>query len=277
MGLFQSAIVIILTFVIFHPAPGQSDIVSLGARAQAMGNASVALKDDFAPFNNIGATSQMGEITLVTSFSYKFGFVPFQHTGAGIAYPTKTGVFALTIRKFGATLYNEQHVGLGFSNKLGIASLGVKLNYTQYTILEMGTKGVPHIELGGVVEISPILFLGAHIYNLAQARLSDDAELFLPIILRSGISYLPSEALTICFSVEKNLERDTRLNGGLEYQFLEKFRLRSGMSSAPFQQYYGLGFSPYNFSFDYALENHGILGLSHQVSLTYKLLNRRTL
>lgn len=278
MGLFQSAIGIILTFAIFHSVSGQADLASLGSRAQAMGNAAVALKDDFAPFNNIGASSEIKEITLITCFTHKFGFVPFQHYGTGIVYPIEKGAFSLTFRKFGATLYNEQHVGLGFSNKLGIVSLGLKLNYTQFSILELGTKGVPHIEFGGVMELLPVLTFGAHIYNLTQAKLvnEDQDELLLPIILKSGVSYLPADALTICFSIEKNLERDARLSGGLEYQFLEKFYLRSGISSTPFQQHYGLGFSPYNFSFDYALENHSLLGLSHQMSLTYKFLNRKT-
>lgn len=275
MGLYQSAIGIILaTVVIVHSASGQSDVMNLGARAHAMGNASVALKDDFSIFNNIGASASIDEVTLISSFSHKFGFAPFKNLGAGVAYPVDRGVFSLSLRRFGADLYHEQHVGLGFSNKLGMVSLGAKVNYSQYAVLEMGTTGIPHIELGGVAELFPTLSFGAYIYNLTQANLGSEEGASLPVILKSGFAYSPVEELIICVAVEKNVEQDTRLGAGLEYQFLQKFHLRSGISTAPFQQYYGLGFSPYNFSFDYALDNHNILGLSHQVSISYKFYKR---
>lgn len=274
MGLFQSAIGIILATFIVHAVSGQSDHINLGARSHAMGNAAVALKDDFSIFNNIGASAEIDDITLISSFSHKFGFAPFRNLGAGILYPHNMGVFSFSLRRFGTDLYHEQHLGLGFSNKLGIVSLGVKINYSQYTVLEMGTAGVPHIEFGGVAELFPTLSFGAHIYNLTQAKLDTERGVSLPVIVKSGFAYIPVDELTICVAVEKNIEQDVRIGAGLEYNFLHKFHLRSGISTAPFQQYYGLGFSPYNFTLDYALDNHNILGLSHQLSITYKFYRR---
>lgn len=274
MGLFQSAIGIILATLIVHSVSGQSDLIVLGARSHAMGNSSVALKDDFSIFNNIGASAAIDDISLVSSFSHKFGFAPFKHIGAGVAYPHHRGVFSLSVRRFGEELYHEQHMGLGFSNKLGIVSLGLKVNYSQYTIMDMGTRGVPHIEFGGVADLLPTLSFGAHIYNLTQAKLHTEDGISLPVIIKSGIAYAPVEELTICGAVEKNIEQDTRVSAGLEYQFFHKFHIRSGISTAPFQQYYGLGFSPYNFSFDYALDNHNVLGLSHQLSIRYRFYKR---
>lgn len=274
MGLFQSAIGIILATLIVHSVSGQSDNITLGARSHAMGNASVALKDDCSIFNNIGASATIEDISLISSFSHKFGFAPFKNIGVGITYPHNMGVFSLTIRRFGEDLYNEQHIGIGFSNKLGIVSLGLKVNYSQYTVLELGTTGVSHIEFGGVAELLPTLSFGAYIYNLTQAKLHSDDGMSLPVIIKSGFAYNPVDELTICASVEKNIDHDTRIGAGVEYQFFNKFYLRSGISTAPFQQYYGLGFSPYNFSFDYAMDNHNTLGLSHQLSIRYRFFKR---
>src|SRR5699024_10491620 len=166
MGLLQSATIIILTLAIFHSVAAQSGKVILGARAQAMGNASVALEDSFSPFNNIGASSAIKEITAVSTFSHQFGFAPFQHFGVGVSYHHKVGVFSLTVQRFGADLYNEQHVGVGFSNQLGIVRLGLKVSYTQFSIPEIATKGTVTLALGGIVDLSPTLAFGAHIYNL---------------------------------------------------------------------------------------------------------------
>lgn len=274
MGLFQSAIGIILAIFIVHSVSGQSDLTNLGARSHAMGNASVALKDDFSIFNNIGASAAIDDILLVSFFSHKFGFAPFRNIGAGVAYPHDIGVFSLSVRRFGEELYHEQHVGFGFSNKLGIVSLGLKVNYSQYSVMEMGTSGVAHIEFGGVAELFPTLSFGAHIYNLTQAQLHSDRGVSLPVIVKSGFAYNPVDELTLSVAVEKNTEQDTRVAAGLEYVFLHKIQLRSGMSTAPFRQHYGLGFSPYNFSFDYAMDNHNVLGLSHQLSVRYKFHRR---
>ena len=270
MGLFQSAIIIILTFVLAVPTFAQSEIVSIGARQQAMGNAAVALEDNFAPFNNVAACAAITQITAISSFEHKYGFTPFQHLGAGAILPKNQGVFSLTLQRFGTQLYNEQHIGLGFSHKSGAISLGVKINYSQFRIEDTGTKGAVVFELGGLAKILPNLSFGAHVYNLSQSALSKDENLYLPFILKSGFSYQATKALILCLEVKKEIDHSFNIQGGLEYQFLQKFHLRSGVSSAPFQQYYGLGFSPAGFSIDYALQNHNRLGISHQLSLAYQ-------
>lgn len=273
MGLFKPAITIILTLVFIQNATAQLGFTALGSRAQAMGNASVALEDNFSPFNNIGATSTIEHFTAIASFENRFAFVPFQHFGAGVIYPAKFGVLSFTAQKVGADLYNEQNYGVGFSNKFGMVSLGIQINYTQFFIQDTGSKGVPSIAFGGVAEILPSLSFGAHVYNITQSKLSKENELYLPVILKSGISYKAIEILTFCLEAEKDLDKEVRIKGGLEYQFLKKFSLRSGISSAPFQHHFGLGFTPFNFSLDYALTTHSELGIIHQMSIAYVLKN----
>lgn len=251
---------------------------SLGARAQGMGNASVALDDHFSPFNNIGGSASTKEIAAVAAFENRFNFKHFQHFGAGVIMPMQIGVVSLTAQKVGAELYNEQSYGLGFSNKLGFVSLGIQLNYTQYHIDEAGTKGVPGITFGGVAEILPTLSFGAQIYNLSQSKISKEENIYLPVILKSGISYKATDALILGLEVEKDIDKDTNIKGGLEYDIIKKLSLRTGVSSAPYQHHFGIGFSPSLFSIDYALTTHSDLGLVHQMSLVYKFrsLSKKT-
>lgn len=242
----------------------------MGARAQGMGNASVALEDYFSPFNNIGSSATIQEITAVAAYENRFNFKHFQHFGAGFTLPVELGVFSLTAQKVGAEIYNEQNYGLGFSNQLGFVSLGLQVNYTQYYIEETGTKGVPSMAFGGVAALLPSLSFGAHIYNLTQTKISKEENLYLPVILKSGISYKATDALLLGLEVEKDIDKEANIKGGLEYQIIQKFSLRTGISSAPYQHHFGLGFSPTLFSIDYALTTHSELGLVHQMSLVYK-------
>lgn len=271
MGLFQSAIIIILTFVFLQNATAQLGITSLGARAQAMGNAAVALEDNFSPFNNVGATASIEKITAIAAFENRFGFISFQRFGAGVLSPTKLGVISLIAQKAGADLYNEQTYGLGFSNKFGIVSLGIQANYTQIFIKDTGSKGIPSLSLGGLAEILPSLYFGAHIYNISQSKISKEENLYLPVILKSGISYKASDVLTISAEAEKDIDKDVRLKGGLEYMFLKKFSIRTGVTSSPFQHHFGIGFNPSTFFLDYALTTHSEIGMIHQMSLAYQL------
>src|SRR5690606_6935110 len=181
-----------------------------------------------------------------SSFKHAFNFSAFNRMGAGIIYPSNLGTFSFTAQKSGSELYNEQHYGLGFSNQIGMVSLGLKIDYIQYHIEETGTKGVPGLSLGGVAKILPKLTFGAYIFNLTQSSLMKEEDLYVPIVLRSGISYQPVNELIFCIETEKDVDQEVSIKGGLEYEFLEKFQLRSGISSFPFQQHYGLGFSPSN-------------------------------
>lgn len=270
MGLFQPAIILILTLVLLNNATAQMGFGALGARVQGMGNASVALEDYFSPFNNIGSSASIKEIVAVAAFEQRYNFEHFQHYGLGLVVPLKIGVASLTAQKVGGKIYNEQNYGLGFSNKLGFVRLGIQLNYTQYYIESNGTKGVPSVAFGGVAEILPSLSFGAYVYNVSQSKLSKEQNLYLPVILKSGISYKAAEALLFCLEVEKDIDKEANVKGGLEYQIIKKCSLRTGISSSPYQHHFGLGFHPNLFSIDYALTTHSELGLVHQLSLVYK-------
>ncbi|MDZ7646337.1 MAG: hypothetical protein U5K54_03660 [Cytophagales bacterium] len=65
-------------------------------------------------------------------------------------------------------------VWLGFGNKFGIASLGVKANYIQYQADGFGTYGAVSIDFGGLAELTDQLSIGAYITNLNQAKLNTD-------------------------------------------------------------------------------------------------------
>ena len=92
--------------------------------------------------------------------------------------------------------------------------------------------------------------------------------------MKAGLSYRPGNKITLSVETWKDIEYPASLRAGLEYKVLDKLPIRTGIATAPFHQYFGLGFAPKNFRIDYALSNTSRnLGLSHSFSVSY-LLNR---
>jgi hypothetical protein len=71
--------------------------------------------------------------------------------------------------------------------------------------------------------------------------------------------------------IEKDIIKTAMIKLGAEYNFMEKFYLRTGLNSNSFQSFYGLGFKYLSFQWDYALSNHAEMGFSHSISMHYKL------
>src|SRR5690606_13724781 len=99
-----------------------------------------------------------------------------------VASPVRTGTAAVGVYRMGSSLYNEQMISGGYSNKFGLASLGVKVNYIQYNAEGFGSKGVTTISMGGIASLTPTVKVGAHITNINQAKLSGDEEERVPTI-----------------------------------------------------------------------------------------------
>ncbi|MEQ9231268.1 MAG: hypothetical protein RIF46_11350, partial [Cyclobacteriaceae bacterium] len=167
--------------------------------------------------------------------------------------------------------FSEQRVNVAFGHKLDRVSLGVSVDYLQYNIATVGTKGAMIIEFGGVAEITEQILFGAHVFNINQAKLVKETDERLPTVMKAGLSFLPSPDLIISIETEKDLDYDEVFRVGLEYQIVENLFIRTGLSTEPFNGAFGVGFQPKRFQVDYAFSNDSNLGSVHEVSVSYSL------
>lgn len=247
------------------------EIYPKGARSVGIGNANVTLADEWAVFNNIGALGRVDHNAIFVGFDQRFGLQELSTLALGTSFQLGSGYIGASVFRFGDDFFNQQAVGLGFSNTLGIVSFGVKVNYLQTNIEGFGRNGAAVLEFGGVAELSPKLFFGAHIYNLNQAKLSQMTEERLPSVVKTGISFRPNDRLMFNVEAQKEIENDPQVKIGLEYNFLEKLWLRTGINTGPANAAFGLSFTPKKFKIDYALGNNAQLGFTHHVSMSYLL------
>ncbi|MBB6612318.1 hypothetical protein H7F15_14805 [Pontibacter sp. Tf4] len=247
-----------------------------GARAAALGNASVTIPDLWALHNNVAGMAALTQPQAGAYAENRFGVRAFTTVALLGVYPTSNyGVYGISLSRFGDELYNRQHIGVGAAHKLGQFSLGVKADIWQVSVQGYGSRKAATIAIGGQAEIVPGLYFGAHAYNLNQAKLSDFEDERIPTIMKAGLSYTPYKKLLLLAETEKNIDHNATFKAGIEYQlFPDKFIVRSGFQSLTNTLNFGAGFVARQFIVDYTFGNTTHLGNSHHLSVSYSFGSR---
>ena len=268
-----------LLYFIFILCPAiafaQADVPA-GARAAALGNASVTLPDIWAVHNNVAGIANLQQPAIGLYVENRFGMREFTTVGLLAAYPTaKYGSYGVSFSRFGDELYSQQHIGLGVAHKLGQFSLGARLDVWQITVEGYGSQKAAALSVGGQAEVIPDLYFGAYAYNLNQAKLAAFEDERLPTIMKAGLSYRPYRKMLIAAETEKNIDHDATFKAGLEYQLLEdKFTVRSGFLTQTNTLTFGAGFRARQLFVDYAFGNTTLLGNTHHLSVSLKISRR---
>lgn len=264
-----------LSVFIYTTVNASGDPYPAGARTWGLGNASVTLADGWSLFNNPAGMSGIKQFHLMAAYDNKYGLEGMQTMSAGLIRPFKYGHAGLSIHRFGDELYSEHLLGMAYSHKISRVQLGAKINYMQIHLTDIGSKSTFTLEFGGIAEITPQLVFGAHVYNINQARLADYQDERIPTVMKVGISYKAFNKLLLAIETEKDVDFPAVVKAGIEYEIIKNLHLRTGISSKPFVNYFGIGFSPKRLQFDYAVRSHPVLGLSHHLSLALRLEKKR--
>lgn len=259
------------------PAVGlaQAD-VPMGARAAALGNASVTLPDLWALHNNIAGIANLQQPEAGVYVENRFGVRAFTTAALQAAYPTgKYGSYGISLSRFGDALYNQQSLGLGAAHRLGQFSLGAKADIWQVAVQGYGNRKAVALSVGGQGEIIPNLFFGAYAYNINQAKLASFEDERLSTVMKAGVAYKPYRRLLLAVETEKHIEHPATFKAGLEYTLLqEKLALRTGFSTLTSKATFGLGFQARQLQVVYAVGSTTLLGTSHHLSVSYRFAAR---
>ncbi|MBC6410017.1 MAG: hypothetical protein GDA42_06105 [Ekhidna sp.] len=262
-------LIVTLTSVTFSFS--QSGSYQFGARSSAMGGASLTLADEYSLFNNIGALGRLDHHSIFAGYQNRYGITEFQTIAGGAVYKHRLGNAGVGYYKFGDDLFSEQRLHLAIGNQLQMVSLGLGVDIIQYHVESVGTKQVMVVEFGGLAEITPQLFFGAHIFNITQAETGLQSDESLPTVMKAGFSYRPSDELILSVEVEKDLDFDEIIKAGIEYMIVKDIFLRTGISTRPFIAAFGIGFHPKRLKLDYAFSDDSELGNIHEITIAYQL------
>jgi len=245
-----------------------------GGRSDALSKANVTLSDEFSILNNIGALAWVEEKAFFTGYKNQF-FLPELNTiYFGAIMPTKYGMAGISLARFGGDLYQETLLGFGIGHKIRTASIGFKINYLQVSIESLGTQRSWVAEMGGKMLLRKDFAIGAYIYNLNRAKLADFRNEHHPTIMKMGVSYFPNKNLIISLQTTKDIDFEPSIQVGMEYAITPKIIARTGISTKPFLNTFGVGFYWWNFKLDYAFQIHTDLQPSNTLSIRYQSLKK---
>lgn len=246
-----------------------------GAKTYGMGRTSLTVGDAWAVFNNVAALSDVKGTEAFLGYSNRFTLSGLNTLQAGVAFDAFfNGKMGVGITRFGDDLYNEHRLAIGYSHKISNVSIGIQANYLQTSIQGYGTRRNFALEMGGVAQLSETLFLGMHIFNINQAKVSEFEDERIPTIMRLGLSYRPSKRILVNFETEKDTEFAASFKAGLQYEVVNwnenQVFIRTGITTAEFLAHFGVGYYKGNFGVDYAFTTLPQVGYSHHIGLIYR-------
>lgn len=254
-------------------AYAQSTSLLMGGRSMGLGYSSATISDEWSLMNNVAGLAHVENFCASFALHSYPDFTPFNRSALVINAPMKKGTVGFGVFRFGDEIYREQVASIGYSNLFGLASLGLKINFVQYTAEGFGSTGVLTFNFGGIARLTEELHIGAHITNINQPSISSTGEQeSIPTRMNVGIGFNPSEKVLLAAEAEHDLDNQTLFKGGFEYRFQKKFAARTGFNINPDAGFIGIGFKPKRWQLDYAFQYNIQIGMSHQLSATYNLI-----
>lgn len=269
--LYRKTVVLLLYLSFFLPINAQLDF--RGARSAGVANASVTFTDNMAQFNNQAGIAGLTEMTISAGFKNAYFIKELSTNVLAFALPTKSGVFGVNYTYFGYTKFNQNKFSLAYGKMLGKRiSAGIQLNYL-YTHIEgeYGSQGLASGEIGLITEPIDDFFIGMHIANFWRAKYIGTDDIYLPMLVKFGASYILYESVLLSAELEKDLELPLIFKSGLEYGLADKFFLRFGVATNPMIFSFGFGYRLKPFNVDIAFTKHPVLGYSPIISLEYAI------
>lgn len=273
MHVNRNVILILPFFFICTISFAGGDNRPTGARSAALGNASVSVPDLWAVYNNQAGLANLKTIAAGISYENRFSLSELSLKSGAVAIPVKGGTFGISISSFGFSQYSENNYGLAFAKAFGENfSAGVQMDCFSVGIAEgYGKKSTLAAEIGMQAKLVQGLTIGAHIFNLSRARITNYNNESLPTIMRLGFNYKFSDKVFLAIETQKDIIHKPEFKTGIEYRIIKELYLRGGVSTNPSLSSFGFGVNLKQFRLDFASSFHSVLGYTPQLGLLYEL------
>ncbi|MBX2902375.1 MAG: hypothetical protein KF872_02375 [Chitinophagales bacterium] len=269
----------IVSFILLSIAAfAGGDNFTAGARATAIGDASITLSDVFSTTTNQAGLAFMNEVAFGVYTDRKFVSAKTNNFNAAVAVPfvPKVGAFGLSVNYYGYGLYNETKIGLAYARRFGSKfSMGIQFDYMRFFIAENGQKSIFTLEAGFQYRPWKVLTFGAHVYNPIPYKIDRVFNERLPTIVKVGLGYEPSPKVLIAVEYQQDIQHKPQFKGGVEYRPIKYLNIRAGVQTTPFSFSFGLGTAVKGFRLDAGSSYHPVLGFTPQLSASYGFIPKK--
>jgi hypothetical protein len=246
-------------------------ILPMGGKANSMANSIVAMEDVWSFHHNPGALARFEKVAFGICYENRFLLKELQSQGLVYVQPLKKGVISAGAQIYGFDLYRSTRIGAGYSLLLADNfSAGVQMNYQGIQLREQyGSLHSVTAELGLLVNITDKWKMGCSVFNLGRAKLSAYQNERMGTIFRLGTSYKLSNKVLFTLEADKNIFYPIRVKTGMDYQPLNNFFIRAGLSTEPLEGAFGMGYKFNRIQLDLGTSYHQTLGWSPHFSIQY--------
>ncbi|MBD3368879.1 hypothetical protein GF402_00760 [Candidatus Fermentibacteria bacterium] len=246
--------------------------LQIGVSSQAMGGTGVVATGlGSVMWNPAGISGgEYGEVGLESRLP--FSKLDFATHGLDVSHPLGGSVMgAASLRYFGSDLYSEQVLALTAAALLSKdMSVGIQPLICRAQIADgvgsYGSATTVAWNLGFQVRMYSRWMLAASVRNPFQARLGESSD-YLQRRMDAGLSYEPQTGLCSRVTVSRDFG-GTRVHVGQSLP-LGPLSLMAGVQSNPTTATGGLGVTVSGIRFEYAVQSHPELDLTHQAGVTY--------
>lgn len=249
------------------------DELQIGAARMGMGGAFTAVGKNFwSMYANPAGIAGVDAMTAGLHIEQRFFVAGLNYGAFGFVTPFKEKHYlGIDGSSYGFSNYRESRVGVNYATTLfDRLSMGAKFNYAIISIPNYGSKGTFFVDAGIIGNVAKGFNLGFKVYNANQAPVNKETNERVPTILSFGASYELSDKVLLVSDLEKNVNFPLSYKGGIQYAFVDHFKARVGVSTAPVTFNAGLGFTATNLVIDVATSLHQQLGFSSFLSVSYR-------
>ena len=245
--------------------------VNPGPRFTSLAGAGVSLHDAWSMQQNQAGLASVKNITLSIAIEKPFAEYDISTQSLIFVVPIKNNVFGFSFQRYGVSSYSEQRTAFCYAKNFGDKLYAaLDFNYHSLKIENHGSTQTYSVEAGLMYRHNKNLILGAHIANPGQSIYNNEIYINIPFRIQLGASYIFSEKILFCSTLEKNFKGEDDGRFGIEYQIIDLFALRGGISANSFKQYAGFGIDYQKLKLDFATSSHPVLGYSPQIALSYE-------
>jgi len=242
------------------------------AAAMAAGGATVAHTAFSAGITNEAQLGRAEQFGVFAGSAIPYGIAGWKTAHLqGFAKLGKSSGIGLDIAHNGTAAYAEQRFRLQYGRQLSKNfCLGANFGFARAAAPEYGSATAPTFGISLLAQALPKLSIGASVQNPLQAQLADVP---LPVVLRIGAGWKPSEVFILLAEMEKDIDRPVQVKAGLEYQpAASVLVVRAGMRAGEAARAaFGLGLRfKSGLSLDVASEWHPTLGLTPAAMVAWR-------
>lgn len=239
--------------------------INQGSRLTAMGNTGAAVKDVWGVAANPATINVAFSSIQLSHQEHSFSKSIRNQAIAGV-FPHGRQAFGIHLQRYGIPEYHQLQAGILASKQFGSKlALGLRANYHQLKIENYGTSTDFSVDAGAYYQFTDQLSIGLYFNNISKEIYRTQITHHpLPAKAYIGVAYRTTTKLLLASTMSND-----NVALGMDYQLVQAFSLRGGISINPVIHYFGIGFSKSKFLAELTVTKPSRFSYSPQLTIGY--------